>query len=200
MSFEVDISKRDEYLEMLSDKNLPIESVSAIYNVYIEDKEVVSQIAMNLSLRTSVYDRELQSSTIIKELLDKIALNGEMDARWAVAKNPHTSSETLKKLSKDNINLVRALVATNSNTPIDTLKKLFNDEKIVRDGLSGNINTPLDILEVLSKDSDKMVRLRVSENDSVSNDILLEFLKDSDQNVVKSAKVHLDKRGVEYES
>lgn len=75
------------------------------------------------------------------ELLTDIANNPvDMGARWAVTKTAHLP-EVLRHLSNDSINLVRALVAANSSTPSDILEKFFNDEKIVRDGLSGNPNT-----------------------------------------------------------
>ena len=70
-------------------------------------------------------------------------------------------------------------------------QKLFSDEKIVRDGLSGNPNTPLKLLNVLAVDSDKMVRLRVAENPSVTTEILKSLLDDSEPNVAKAAEVKL---------
>ncbi len=137
-------------IELLEDKALPIEDVSAIYTAFKADKQLVGQVAMNLSLRTSVYERDKEYSPIMVELLIDIASNPvDMGARWAVAKNPHTPIEVLRHLSTDSINLVRALVAANPSTPSDVLEKFFSDEKIVRDGLSGNPNTPPKLLKIL---------------------------------------------------
>ena len=83
----------------------------------------------------------------------------------------------LETLSSDSINLVRALVATNASTPISILKKLFNDEKIVRDGLSGNPSTPLKYLLILADDTDAMVRLRILENPACTEALCERLLK-----------------------
>ena len=179
-------------IDVLEAKDLDITSVEAIYKSNISNKDIVAQVAMNLSLRTSVYNRETQFSPVMVSLLKEIAINPiDMGARWAVAKNPHTPIETLKLLSKDKINLVRALVATNPSTPTTILEKFFSDEKIVRDGLSGNISTPLKILKILAHDNDKMVRMRLAENPSSNIEILNILKNDSEPNVVLAAKAHI---------
>jgi hypothetical protein len=187
-----DISK---LIELLENKTLPIEEVQSIYNAFKSDKLIVGQVAMNLSLRTSVYERDREYSPIMVELLIDIASNPvDMGARWAVAKNPHTPIEVLRHLSNDSINLVRALVAANPATPSDVLEKFFNDEKIVRDGLSGNPNTPPKLLKILTDDNDKMVRMRLAENRSASKEIISLLLQDSDPDVVKAAQANLGER------
>lgn len=182
-------------IELLEDKALPIEDVSAIYSAFKTDKQLVGQVAMNLSLRTSVYERDKEYSPIMVELLIDIASNPvDMGARWAVAKNPHTPIEVLRHLSTDTINLVRALVAANPSTPSDVLEKFFSDEKIVRDGLSGNPNTPPKLLKILCDDNDKMVRMRLAENRSAPKEILSLLLNDTDQDVSKAAHANLRER------
>lgn len=184
-----------QLIELLEDKTLPIEDVQSIYNAFKGDKLVVGQVAMNLSLRTSVYDRDREYSPIMVQLLIDIASNPvDMGARWAVAKNPHTPVEVLRHLSNDAINLVRALVAANPSTPSDVLEKFFNDEKIVRDGLSGNPNTPAKLLKILTDDNDKMVRMRLAENRSAPNEIISLLLNDTDPDVVKAAQANLGER------
>ncbi|AFV98621.1 MULTISPECIES: hypothetical protein [unclassified Sulfuricurvum] len=182
-------------IELLEDKTLPIEGVQSIYNAFKADKQLVGQVAMNLSLRTSVYEREREYSPIMVELLIDIASNPvDMGARWAVAKNPHTPVEVLRHLSTDSINLVRALVAANPSTPSDVLEKFFSDEKIVRDGLSGNPNTPPKLLKILCDDNDKMVRMRLAENRSAPKEIITTLLGDNDPDVVKAAHANLGER------
>lgn len=183
-------------IELLEDKTLPIEEVRTIYYAFKGDKQIVGQVAMNLSLRTSVYERDKEYSPIMVELLIDIAGNPvDMGARWAVAKNPHTPVEVLRHLSNDSINLVRALVAANPSTPSDVLEKFFNDEKIVRDGLSGNPNTPPKLLKILTDDNDKMVRMRLAENRSAPKEIISMLLNDTDPDVSKAASVNLGERG-----
>ncbi len=182
-------------IELLEDKTLPIEEVRTIYNAFKADKQLVGQVAMNLSLRTSVYEREKEYSPIMVELLIDIANNPvDMGARWAVAKNPHTPLEVLRHLSNDSINLVRALVAANPSTPSDILEKFFNDEKIVRDGLSGNPNTPPKLLKILTDDNDKMVRMRLAENRAAPKEIIAILLNDTDPDVSKAASANLGER------
>jgi hypothetical protein len=182
-------------IELLEDKSLPIEEVQAIYNAFKTDKQLVGQVAMNLSLRTSVYERDREYSPVMVELLIDIASNPvDMGARWAVAKNPHTPIEVLRHLSADPINLVRALVASNPSTPSDVLEKFFSDEKIVRDGLSGNPNTPPKLLKILCDDNDKMVRMRLAENRSAPKEIITSLLKDTDPDVSKAAEANLGDR------
>lgn len=182
-------------IELLEDKTLPIEDVEKIYNAYKTDKLIVGQVAMNLSLRTSVYERDKEYSPIMVALLIDIANNPvDMGARWAVAKNPHTPVEVLRHLSADPINLVRALVAANPSTPSDILEKFFSDEKIVRDGLSGNPNTPAKLLKILCDDNDKMVRMRLAENRSAPKEIIQNLINDSDPDVSKAAEANLGDR------
>lgn len=183
----------EKALDELSDKTLDILKVKEIYNAFAGDNIIESKIAMNLSMRTSVYDRSLGKSDTMIELLSLLAKSDSMEARWAVAKNPHTPIEILEFLSNDKINLVRALVATNPNTPSNILPKFFNDEKIVRDGLSGNPNTPHKYLNLLADDSDKMVRLRVAENPSTSKDILEKLSLDAQKDVSIAATKRLQK-------
>jgi hypothetical protein len=188
-------SDTTELIELLEDKSLPIEEVQAIYNAFKTDKIIVGQVAMNLSLRTSVYERDREYSPVMVELLIDIAGNPvDMGARWAVAKNPHTPVEVLRHLSTDTINLVRALVAANPSTPSDVLEKFFSDEKIVRDGLSGNPNTPPKLLKILCDDNDKMVRMRLAENRAAPKEIITVLLNDTDPDVSKAAQANLGDR------
>ncbi len=186
--------EKDRALELLEDRNLPLEEVKAIFEAFHDDMQIVGQVAMNLSLRTSVYEPEKSAHPLMTELLVALSDVDDMGSRWAVAKNPHTPSEILEKLAKDEVNLVRALVATNPHTPPHVLHTLFSDEKIVRDGLSGNPNTPAKLLKILADDSDKMVRMRVAENPGTPQEILVKLTEDSDPNVAKAAEVNLAKR------
>lgn len=182
-------------IELLEDKALPIEQVEKIYQACRDDKQIVGQVAMNLSLRTSVYDRDQEySDTMVKLLIDIAGNPVDMGARWAVAKNPHTPVDVLRFLANDPINLVRALVATNPSTPSDVLEKFFSDEKIVRDGLSGNPNTPPKLLKILCDDNDKMVRMRLAENKAAPEEIIKTLLNDTDPDVTKAAEANLKAR------
>lgn len=180
-----------EAMEKLADKTLPIAEVADILEQFDSNNEVENSVVMNLSLRTSVYDRNKEKSDVMEALLQKLAYSKEMSVRWAVAKNPHTPIAILKELAKDSVNLVRALVATNPNTPSSVLQSFFSDEKIVRDGLSGNPSTPQKYLTILADDSDDMVRLRVVENPSTTEEILKKLTNDAANNVRQAVQVRL---------
>ena len=195
LQIAISTANKEKLIELLEDKTLPIEDVQTVYNAFKADKLIVGQVALNLSLRTSVYERDKEYSPIMVDLLIDIASNPiDMGARWAVAKNPHSPVEVLRHLSCDSINLVRALVAANPSTPSDVLEKFFSDEKIVRDGLSGNPNTPAKLLKILCDDNDKMVRMRLAENRSAPKEIITTLLSDNDPDVVKAAQANLGER------
>lgn len=190
----------EDILEILEDKSIDISMVDEIYEKYKDNKNIVSQVAMNVSQRTSVYDLSVGQSDILTNLLVKLSYSEDMSVRWAVAKNHHTPSSVLDVLAEDEVNLVRALCATNPNTQVKHLEKFFHDEKIVRDGISGNPNTPIKILKILASDSDKMVRLRVVENKSCPQEILEKLVNDTEMNIQKASKIHLKERfGIETE-
>ncbi len=186
--------RADEAMILLDDIALPIEEVRSIFEQFKEDNQVCGMVAMNLSRRTSVYDNQLGKSDELISLLRDLGSVNDMGSRWAVAKNHHTPPDVLEKLAKDPINLVRALVATNPNTPIPLLSSFFSDEKIVRDGLSGNPNTPQKFLKTLAMDSDKMVRLRVAENPSTSKEVIRDMLGDSDKDVAIAAQKRAEEK------
>ena len=77
LSIDQAISDQDiqQLIEYLEDKELPIEDVKRIYFACKENKEVVGQAAMNLSLRTSVYERDKEYSDTMVELLIDISKN-----------------------------------------------------------------------------------------------------------------------------
>lgn len=186
--------QREEALDKLEDKTLPLEEVKEIFECFKDDNEIVGMVAMNLSLRTSVYNRDMGKSPIMTELLIELSQVEDMGSRWAVAKNPHTPTEILEKLAKDGVNLVRALVATNPNTPQNVLKDLFEDEKIVKDGISGNPGAPAELLKELAKDSDKLVRLRVAENPATPREVLESLQNDADMDVSRAAEIKLKEK------
>lgn len=188
------INSKEEAIEALEDKELDIAMIKELYLKFKDDIDVTGKVAMNLSIRTSVYNREKEKSDIMKWLLVELSNSTDMATRWAVGKNPHTPIDILEKLSNDEINLVRALVATNPNTPVSILNRFFSDEKIVRDGLSGNISTPTKLLKILADDSDKMTRLRVAENPSTPIEILNRLLNDSNVDVKKAAEIKLKEK------
>ncbi|MGM0623774.1 MAG: hypothetical protein ACQESH_07100 [Campylobacterota bacterium] len=183
---------KEEALELLDDKKLDIEIVNSIYNDFLEDEEVVALVAMNISRKVSVDNPQATASDTMTDLLTKLSSHEDMSVRWAVAKSPHTKPEVLQILAADSVNLVRALVATNANTPIACLDAFMEDEKIVRDGLTGNPNCPQEFLIRLSQDSDKMVKMRVASNPATPKEVLQNLAKAEDKDLCIIAQKALE--------
>lgn len=178
--------------QKLKNIDLDIDELQHIYEEYKNNHEIVNLIAMNLSLRTSVKNKENENCSKLSKILTNLAQSSDMATRWSVAKNPCTPVNVLRLLAQDQVNLVRALVATNPSTPQEFLIKFFSDEKIVRDGLSGNPSTPTKYLHILADDKDKMVRLRIASNPSASKQTLEKLCNDKDENVCIKAKQELE--------
>jgi hypothetical protein len=178
--------------EKLQNIDISFEELKSICDENIGNDFIESLIAMNISRRTKVDDIDHCIKDDMIYLLEKLSNSNDMSTRWAVAKSRYTPVNILEKLAKDDINLVRALVATNPNTPVRYLNDFFGDEKIVRDGLSGNPSTPQKLLNVLADDSDKMVRLRVADNPSTSEEILKRLANDESVDIKKAVSLRLE--------
>ena len=183
---------KEEAIELLELPETDLDTIYILLKSFPKDTDIESNVAMALSLRTSVYDREKGSHAKMDEMLSILADSDDMQARWAVAKNPHTSETILARLAKDPINLVRALVANNPKTPVTMLTELFNDEKIVRDGLTGNPNTPEKLLKLFINENDRMARLRVADNPGATKSVLEALANDEDKDVRTAAQKKLE--------
>ena len=79
-------------------------------------------------------------------------------ARPEIVSSTDISASDLEIMSKDEAAEVREAVAGNKNTPVSVLEELSKDEDIVRINVARNKNTPVNVLEELSKDPDEDVR------------------------------------------
>lgn len=96
--------------------------------------------------------------------------------RAAVAAQPHTSLEVLKRLAEDDDAQVRAAVARNPYTAAELLAQLADDDsRAVRRTVAEHPNTPIEILERLAADAswtNVPVRLAVARHPHVTASIL----------------------------
>lgn len=115
---------------------------SAIKDISLEDEEALERAAKN--------------STNIR-LLDRLASHPTRGIRELVAKNPHTSIETLKKLadttSTEDLELyVVKEVAKNPNTPVSLLYEIYTmncpsyERRMLQNAIASNPNTPAYLL------------------------------------------------------
>ena len=184
----------DALIETIEQNELPYETLYPVVRHFPQSVPVAWAVFNALTKRTSVYDREMGSHPLLPEILTILSDCEDMQIRWGVAKSHHTPAAVLEKLGSDKVNLVRALVATNPGTPAPLLAKLFNDEKLVRDGLSGNPATPEKYLKLLTDDNDALVRSRVAENPAITDEMRTKLAKDDDPRVRKAiAKTTGDK-------
>lgn len=185
---------QDALIETIDQNELPYETLYGILARSPRSVPVDWAVFNALTKRTSVYDKEMGDHPLLPEILTLLSDCEDMQIRWGVAKSHHTPAAVLEGLAGDKVNLVRALVATNPGTPAVLLAKLFNDEKLVRDGLSGNPATPEKYLKLLTDDNDALVRSRVAENPSATGEMLAKLAKDDDPRVRKAvAKTTKDK-------
>jgi hypothetical protein len=184
----------DEALDLCCSASEPIATFHNLFDSYPNEPQLHATLMITLDQRTSVYDPTVGADPLLSSLLEKLSHSTDMSVRWGVAKNSHTPVATLERLASDPVNLVRALVATNPHTPQPFLVKLFSDEKIVRDGLSGNPSTPEKYLTLLSGDTDRMVRIRIADNPATPLSLLEKLRQDSDPDVAKAAEKNSEGR------
>ncbi|PJE75901.1 hypothetical protein COV04_03085 [Candidatus Uhrbacteria bacterium CG10_big_fil_rev_8_21_14_0_10_48_11] len=121
----------------------------------------------------------------------------------AVAANENTLSDILGDLAKDNRLRILHNVARNPQTPMESLRLLYEHNSTNQNGdgyvaydLAVNPSTPIDILLVLSKSEDEIVRSNLTFNPNLPADILCALREDSKQIVVMEAKRNLKQRDV----
>ena len=185
---------REALIGKIEKEELPYETLLLLARRFAGTVPVEWAVFNAISRRTSVYDKNQGADPLLPEILTLLSDCEDMQVRWGVAKSHHTPVFVLEKLGGDKVNLVRALVATNPGTPESLLAKLFSDEKIVRDGLSGNPSTPAKYLKLLTDDNDALVRSRLAENPSLPAELREKLAKDPDERVRKAvAKTATDK-------
>jgi len=102
-----------------------------------------------------------------------------MQVRRVVAGNPNTPRQVLLRLADDGDASIRRAVAENPRTPIEVLKKLiFDGDAEVRMAVAENKNTPAEILAILARDVNADVRYGVAESPHMPEDILIALAHD----------------------
>lgn len=142
---------------------------------------VLEKLAYNESFM--IRYKVAKNKKITKEILEILAKDESYFIRYEVAQNPKSNIETLELLAKDESYLIRELVAANKNINLEIIKKLINDDNLdvrsqlfltlrilllenknnekikeIKEYLASNMNTPYDILELLTKDKDDFVK------------------------------------------
>lgn len=176
----------DEAIAQAGLKTTSLYELESLLHQFERETELESVIAIALTERKTQLTEDERA--VMVRMMTYLSDSVDMSVRWAVARNPYTSVSILEKLSCDDVNLVRALVATNPNTPEIILLRFFSDEKIVRDGLSGNTNTPLKLFSVLADDPDENVRYRLTQNSSCPHMVLQKLALDDNEKVKHAAQ------------
>ena len=159
----------------------------------------------------------VQHPHVTEQILETMVNDESYEVRRAIAKHAKFAS-ILKRMSRDEEDMVRADVAENPFTPQEVLEELLNDpeayvidnmacnpkapadilRKIVAKGIglkhvANNPNAPLDVLEVLMKSDDDEVRAYLSLNEHLTIDMLKELVKDERCCVRAQAEETLEK-------
>ncbi|HSE37068.1 MAG TPA: hypothetical protein VLG74_07185 [Blastocatellia bacterium] len=107
----------------------------------------------------------IASATKSVEVLDRLASDGSIDVREAVADNLRTPASTLNALSGDSASAVRMAVAENINASEANLEALAKDPvNYVRWGVAHNEKTPSSVLERVISDPDSYVSDEAKKN------------------------------------
>ena len=107
----------------------------------------------------------IASATKSVEVLERLASDGSIDVREAVADNLRTPIGTLDALSSDSASAVRMAVAENANVSVSNLETLAQDPvNYVRWGVAHNEKTPSNVLELIIKDPDSYVSDEAKKN------------------------------------
>jgi hypothetical protein len=111
--------------------------------------------------------------------------------RAGVARDRNTPPELLEELASDDIAEVRFSVAANPSAPLDLIFRMNLLKSSAAEGdeygfgrasLAKNPDTPVEILELFSKDKDYRVRCGVAENPSTPIEILKELANEKTVN------------------
>ena len=107
------------------------------------------------------------------------------DELYAIASNPTTDAKTLWELSDCPSIFVRSAVACNPNTPIKLLAKMVDDGTDSWTSVPYNPNCPERLLKKIFKEHPyaKNTYIGIASNPNVSEDLLAEIIKVSDNQI-----------------
>lgn len=115
-------------------------------------------------------------------LLERFASNPDPRIRATVAENKHTPEQVLDTLADDKVEFVRAGVARNVKCPARLLRHFARTERnwAFRQEVAYNLGCPPDVLENLSDDVDRDVRVAVSLHPKTPEHVLRRWVSDDD--------------------
>ena len=182
----------EDVLLSLSTDNDPNVRIRVSENPYapVEALEILSKDSEG-SIRMSVARNPNTPISIIKEFLkdtDFVYLHR------AVAKKPNLPAEILDELADDKDTSTVLSVASHPNTSFETLLRMASESRLsVRFALAQYQSNP-ELLKLLAKDKNPMVRGYVVENPNTPDSVLKEMLNDSSPTVQMFAKIRFKER------
>ncbi len=116
----------------------------------------------------------------------KSTLDSEM--KYELLKSENLSPKMLENLASDKDVSVLRKVAIHQNTDEKTLEKIFKNTKDFKvvENLLKNENTPTKIIDELSQNEDKDIKLLAFENKNISQNLLIKHSKSKDLDVINS--------------
>ena len=142
---------------------------------------------------------EIESTPDISEdLLTQLSKSEDNNIKYAVAQHPNTPMSVLEEMldtTDHNFISTEFYVAKNPNLSPELAVRLSQSTSdSVRAQIAKNPNLPLENFEELAQDPDWYVRSVIALSDRASDEILSKLVSDSDEQVVKSARVVLNHR------
>lgn len=116
----------------------------------------------------------------------KSTLDSEM--KYELLKSENLSPKMLENLASDKDVSVLRKVAIHQNTDEKTLEKIFKNAKDFKvvENLLKNENTPTKIIDELSQNEDKDIKLLAFENKNISHNLLIKYSKSKDLDLINS--------------
>lgn len=119
--------------------------------------------------------------------LAEVVKSGDKPALYNVARHSLTPIPILEQLAKHPDETVRCVLLENRNLPLQIRRELTRDPSVsVRSRLAykhHNLETPVQVLEILALDESERVRVSVAENPDTPVEVLVKLANDSSREV-----------------
>ena len=137
-----------------------------------------------------------------KEIFDTFAAHPSHEIRSEVAYKEHISADTIQSLAKDSsIDVVRRIISNNSAYAVldlKTIQSIIARDIVCASDIASSVDRwnpeqdqnyeVKDLVEILIKHSDPIVRYNLARNSDVPKNYLKKLAKDSDSSVAQAAE------------
>lgn len=144
-----------------------------------------------VEMNSIMYTKGEIKMNFIEEMLCKLSESTDFVVRIAVAENPKTPELILKKLLKDENEIVRSTALKNPSIPQEEIIKALEDKENydkIKYSLAKNPSTPIYILEQLAKAEEAMLRINLTENPALSEELREKIKEELTEQVLENIR------------